>query len=380
MRDSQSLFDQLLAFGEDHIKAADVHRLLGTAPDDRLIGIMHAVISRQQGELLEQFQSVLDNGVQLGELTDQLLYYLRDLLIVASGALNVPLQSVADDSLPALQQQATAWGVRNIMAAMQILAEAKAKMRGVGYGRALAELALVRLSLLEDLNALEHVIAALRSGQFAMGTASPTRPVVAAPPRALPARPATSPASAPEKKNDLVQTEATSPAPAAHPSTSRLESEPPAVPSPAPAQTVLPVCELQSGSESVFLTQLIERLTGVLKDNVKKAMAYAISGPNQLVLGFEKRYDLARQYCERNDNLNRLRETASQLAGKPISVSFRQSVGPVSAQGGEISTVEGVGASGTPKAATAEVKGKADPFVLKAAEIFHGKVGEGTLI
>ncbi|MEI8021808.1 MAG: DNA polymerase III subunit gamma/tau, partial [Schlesneria sp.] len=35
MRDSQSLFDQLLAFGSEHITSADVHRLLGTAPDDR---------------------------------------------------------------------------------------------------------------------------------------------------------------------------------------------------------------------------------------------------------------------------------------------------------------------------------------------------------
>jgi hypothetical protein len=118
----------------------------------------------------------------------------------------------------------------------------------------------------------------------------------------------------------------------------------------------------------------------MLKDNVKKATAYAISGPNQLVLSFEKRYDLARKYCERSDNLNRLRETAAQLAGKPVSVTFRQSVGAVSAQGGEISAAEGATSSAPPKAATPEVKGKADPFVLKAAEIFHGKVGEGTLI
>ncbi len=380
MRDSQSLFDQLLAFGEDHIRAADVHRLLGTAPDDRLIGIMQAVIARQQGELLQQFQSVLDNGVQLGELTDQLLYYIRDLLIVASGATNVPLQSVADDSLPALRQQADAWGVRNIMAAMQILAETKAKMRGVGYGRALAELALVRLSLLEDLNALEHVIAAMRSGQFSAGTTTTARPVVGAPPRALPARPTAPPNPGAEKKNDVSLTEPVVSAPAAPPPAARLAPEPATPASPSPAQTVLPVCELQPGQEAAFLAQLIERLTGMLKENVKKSIAHAISGPNQLVLGFEKRYDLARQYCERNDNLNRLRDTAAQLAGKPVSISFRQSIGPVSAQGGETSSAEGTGSVGTTKPAAPEVKGKADAFVLKAAEIFHGKVGDGTLI
>ncbi|MES2789946.1 MAG: DNA polymerase III subunit gamma/tau [Planctomycetota bacterium] len=379
MRDSQSLFDQLLAFGEDHIKAADVHRLLGTAPDERLIGIMQAVISRQQGELLEQFQMVLDNGVQLGELTDQLLYYTRDLLIVASGAGNVPLQSVADDSLPMLKQQAAAWGVRNIMAAMQILAETKGKMRGVGYGRALAELALVRLSLLEDLNALEHVIAALRSGQFALGTTTTSRPAAAMAPLAVPARPALNSPPAPEKKNEpaVVETVAAPLRPTL--SSGRPAAEPPATSSQSPAQPALPICELQPGQEAVFLAQLIERLTGMLKDYVKKAASLAISGPNQLVLGFEKRYDLARESCERNNNLNRLREVASALAGKAVSVSLRLLASPTPAEG-EVAVAEAAAAANAKKAAAAEVKGKADPFVLRAAEIFHGKVGDGTLI
>ena len=376
MRDSQSLFDQLLAFGEDHIKAADVHRLLGTAPDDRLIGIMQAVIARQQGELLEQFQMVLDNGVQLGELTDQLLYYIRDLLIVASGAGNVPLQSVADDSLPVLKQQAAAWGVRNIMAAMQILAETKGKMRGVGYGRALAELALVRLSLLEDLNALEHVIAALRSGQVSLGTASTSRPAV---PLALPTRPTAVSPPSPEKKNDVAIVDPALVPPRAA-MTASLPPDPVPESAPSATQSVLPSYELQPGSEAIFLTQLIERLTGMLKDNVKKAIASAISGPNQLVLGFEKRYDLARQYCERTDNLNRLRDVATQLAGKGVSVSIRQLTEPVKTEAATAAKSESGTGTGTKNAQASEVKGKADPFVLKAAEIFHGKVGDGTLI
>lgn len=384
MRDSQSLFDQLLAFGEDHIHAADVHRLLGTAPDERLIGIMQAIINRQQGDLLNQFQAILDNGVQLGELTDQLLYYLRDLLIVASGAGSVPLQSVADDCLPVLKQQAAAWGVRNILAGMQILAETKGKMRGVGYGRALAELALVRLSLLEDLNALENVIAALRTGQFAAGSATVSRPAAGGgSPLVIPGRQVvSSPASAPtsaEKKSDGPASdrsesviEAARIAPR-HTETPRLEAE-------NPVQSAQPICVLEPGQEDVFMTQLIERLSGMLKDNIKKAVPYAISGPNQLVLGFEKRYDLARQYCERSDNLNRLREAASQLAGKPVSLSLRQAISSPANETAESPSSATTVASASRKTAATETKSKADAFVLRAAEIFHGKVGEGTLI
>ena len=59
---------------------------------------------------------------------------------------------------------------------------------------------------------------------------------------------------APEKKNDVALMEAVPSAPVAALPSTRPEPEPPATPSPQPAQTVLPVCELQPGTETVFLT------------------------------------------------------------------------------------------------------------------------------
>src|SRR5690606_13017987 len=45
MRDAQSLFDQLLAFGSEKLTPDDVHRLLGTAPDERLVGLAEALLA-----------------------------------------------------------------------------------------------------------------------------------------------------------------------------------------------------------------------------------------------------------------------------------------------------------------------------------------------
>jgi DNA polymerase-3 subunit gamma/tau len=381
MRDSQSLFDQLLAFGEEHIRAADVHRLLGTAPDERLIGIMQSVIARQQGELLRQFQISLDSGVQLGELTDQLLSYTRDLLIVASGAQDVPLQSIADENFPILKEQATAWGLRNILAGMQILADTKGKMRGVTYGRVLAELALVRLSCLEDLNALEQVIAAIRSGQFAIGGTVSGRPINTAP-AAQPAigRAAPLPSSTDlnvEKKNDVTSISSAQPASAS--ALAAEESSPPlkSVAS-TESQPVSPKVDLEPGKEAAFLTQLLDQIPLMLKSNLKNAVPSATSGPNLLVLSFEKRYDLARQYCERRDNLDRLRETATKIAGRPISVSLQLLPSSPVNESGSTSDVASTPIKTTKKGSVDEPKIKPDPFVLRAAEIFHGRVGDAT--
>jgi len=165
MRDSQSIFDQLLAFGEEQISTLDVHRLLGTASDDRLIDIGQALVERDKAKAIDSFHAALDGGVQLGELTDQLLFYLRDLMIMASEATSVGLLSVAPVSRELLQKQAETWGLQTIVAAMQILSDTKGRMQRVTYGRALAELALVRIAMLEDLTSISGLIDKLRSGE-----------------------------------------------------------------------------------------------------------------------------------------------------------------------------------------------------------------------
>src|SRR5262249_14925479 len=44
MRDAQSLLDQLLAFGGDRLTADQVHQMLGTAHDDRVLALAAAVL------------------------------------------------------------------------------------------------------------------------------------------------------------------------------------------------------------------------------------------------------------------------------------------------------------------------------------------------
>ena len=56
MRDSQSLFDQLLAYGGKSITAEDVHRLLGTASDERLIDLAEAVVGRKPEQAIATFR------------------------------------------------------------------------------------------------------------------------------------------------------------------------------------------------------------------------------------------------------------------------------------------------------------------------------------
>ncbi len=162
MRDSQSLFDQLLSFGGQNVTAADVHRLVGTAPDDRLVGLLSAVVAGNAAVVLERLNETLAAGVQLGELVDQLIAGARDLMVVSAGAGQLDLMSMGESQRPAVLDLAKQWGLSAALGALQVLSEAKSRLKSTTQGRPLIELALVRLSQLRQLEVMGQVVEALK--------------------------------------------------------------------------------------------------------------------------------------------------------------------------------------------------------------------------
>lgn len=300
MRDSQSLFDQLLAFGGDSISTQDVHQLLGTASDDRLISLVQSLIQRDQATALTSLDEALLQGVQLGSFSDQLLAYFRDLLVTAAGATTVPLTAVSEGSRSQLHEQASQWGIQTISAAMQILAETKSKMQRVNYGRALVELAIVRISLLEDLKQIATLAQCVADGQLSSPGAGSTAPPV----RASVVRAVT--AGSQVKKNDLPSSPPVKPAP--------TEVESPSL----PVESI----EFSESTLSEFWSQLLTLLPDTLVGHIRNSTRQAISGPNLLEVQFPKSYLFSKSYCERSGPAKTLNQKASELAGQPIDCRF----------------------------------------------------------
>ncbi len=335
MRDSQSLFDQLLAFSDEQITAADVHRLLGTASDDRLIEMVDALISRRPDSVLEAFNRAISDGVQLGELTDQLLSYLRDLMVLAAGANEVPLLSVGDSQRKRLSEQARDWGLQTLVAAMQILAETKGRMQRVTYGRALAELALIRISLLEDLESLDQLVGQLKSGAPLSGVPL-SAPPAAAKSSARMAAPTPTPTPTPTPNRNLDASPTPSePPPSAPPASYSAEAN--SGPNLAPTAEkkndapVIAVAEPRSdtrriefrdGCEKELWAEILSQVDDMYKTYVKCVSLTAISGPNQLDLTFPRSYHFNKQFCERPEVRSRLEEVASELTGQKVQISL----------------------------------------------------------
>ncbi len=285
MRDAQSLLEQLLAFAPDRITLAEVHGMLGTAADERLGELVGHLVRRDSRAALEVLAAALEEGVEVAQLIEQLFVYLRDCMAAAVGC---PADTLLC-ALPANRQQVVEYGkqlgLETVLAVMQILDQTLSRMRYSSQARILAELALVRISKLDDLEELPALIARLQSG------ASPTRgPMVAA-----------------QKKTE-------------RPAVVSSAGSPP-VPSDGS------VTALTADNAAEVWNQVLSKVPGLGADNAKHFDRVAISAPNRLVISFKPGYTFQKSVCERPDQVARFEKALAKLTGRPIRIEFKLTEG-----------------------------------------------------
>ncbi len=183
MRDSQSLLEQLLGAAGGPIGVDDVHAVIGTGREEKIGALVTALASRDAPAALAALDSALAGGADPGGALEQLIAALRDALLASVGCGREMLhegEGLGVD-LAAVGKQL---GTETILAMLQIIDQALGRMRTSGHAAVLAEMAIVRLAGLENLDSLTDAIQQVKA---AAGSTSP-RPQatvrdVAPPPR-----------------------------------------------------------------------------------------------------------------------------------------------------------------------------------------------------
>jgi DNA polymerase-3 subunit gamma/tau len=157
MRDAQSLLEQLLASGSPRLTVEVVHTLLGTPSDERLLAMLEALADHQPAVVLTLLDDAATEGVQPTDFLAGILEFLRDAMVLSVGA-GAILLAVTPRQKPRLQKIVDRWSTDAVLAALQIMAETRSRMRGVSHGRLLAEMALVRVARLENLSELSELV------------------------------------------------------------------------------------------------------------------------------------------------------------------------------------------------------------------------------
>jgi DNA polymerase III subunit gamma/tau len=356
MRDSQSLLEQLLSLGGKRLTTADVHAMLGTAGGARLDRLVGHLVDHQPAGALAELDTALSEGVDVGQLLDQLLGYFRDVMAAAAGCGAENFLYTDPGGQPQIAAAAQQFGLETILAILQIIEQTLWRLRFSTQARTLAELALVRIAKLDDLERLSDLIAELRSGS---------------PPAPATPNSGSSPMSSmlAKKKADVTPAaNGSHPPPAIAATVGNLNGQSMSAPQePAIAGQNRAGVPLRPENALEIFRQAAEKIGGLTASSAQHAEAAAIGAPNQLVVTFPAKYNYGKTVCEAADKAKQLESVLGELVGSPIRLVFAVSGLPDAAGSGSAE------ANRPMSSRQREAQLMQNPLVKRAAELFDAR-------
>ena len=210
LRDALSLLDQLIAFGDGRPTVDGFERLTGRLSPQTLHGLAETLLRGEVSAALAAGAQAQERGARPADLVDQLTELLAGLLVTAAGG--QPADRTSEEQAT-LTRLAGLCNVDQVVAMLDVLVEASARLRQRHDGRLVVDLALVNLA---RATLLQPVAEALAGAVQARPASAPAAPVRAATPSARPAPP---PSPAPPRAAAPPPIAASSPAPSPTPAT-----------------------------------------------------------------------------------------------------------------------------------------------------------------
>jgi DNA polymerase III subunit gamma/tau len=372
MRDSQSLLEQLLGSAAGPIGIDDVHALIGTGREERIGELVAAVAAREPARALAALDASLQGGADPGGVLEQLLAALRDCLLASVGC-DPGMPSQAQGLGVDLAALGVALGTPTLLAMLQILDQSLARMRTSGHAGLLAEMAVIRLASLEDLESLAAAVDRVSAGTAAVPAAS-----AAAAPRPA----ATLPAAAPQKKTtDLTAREGE---PALAPAAAAAAAEPGAAPAAVTATADVPVSAPALPADAVAAWRTVAgALEGLAGDFAAEATAVSWRD-DVLEVSLPAHAATAASFLRRPEVAATIGRTLEQLAGRRIGHTITtaavadaaQAAGPAPA--GSAARAAGAGPTVRPAAVQTQAalvrEASNHPLVARVRTVFDAAI------
>ena len=149
MRDALSTLEQLSVFGNGAVHADDARSLLGEVSDQILGEFAAAVAKRDVAELYGLIRAQVEEGIDLLELTRDLVAHVRDVYVACVAGARAELFEGGAEQAEALAAEAAAFGEHpadRLARVLTVLDDAALEMRGASDVRLVLEIACTRLT------------------------------------------------------------------------------------------------------------------------------------------------------------------------------------------------------------------------------------------
>ena len=185
MRDALSLLDRCIAFyyGQP-LTYERALAAIGAVETDVLADILKAVLKGDAGSAVRLFEEMMEGGREVGQFVTDLIWYLRNLLLVrAAGSEAADLVDVSEEQMASLMDMGREVEPETLMRYIRVLSGLQNDLRNASNRRILTEVALINLArpqmeiktdaVLDRLRQVEGRLLDIESGALAISAAPP---------------------------------------------------------------------------------------------------------------------------------------------------------------------------------------------------------------
>jgi len=158
LRDAQSIMDQVIAFSDGEVQYDEVLYLLGIVKRDQIFHLWQAVFDRKLELILSGVAQVLERGYDLYYFTEQLLQYLRDLIIYKTCQDRDSLLDIPQEEMEFLQKQSDLVSEEDLQQYFCLLTQCLDQMRGSSQAHIILEMMLVQLAEMKRVASLSKIL------------------------------------------------------------------------------------------------------------------------------------------------------------------------------------------------------------------------------
>lgn len=292
MRDAQSALDQMIAFSGKEIEDHDVRAILGIVDVELVSQLVQKLVDHDREGLLSAMQEVRVSGISPRNLCLTLLRYVRVLMVTRVVGWDENLVQLSDSMRETVERQSQELTELDLIRFYDTLNATNNELRWHSQPSIHLEINLLKLVELANLRSIEEAVAWIESGQSVSSIEPPPS--------------AKSPAAPPEKKKTFWNTSA-------------KESET-APPEAEPEEQSPATNESEGGPVAALMTALNEESIG-LYNHLTMATSIQLE-EGQLIIRFPAAKHYYARQVQEEENLSRLSQAATAIAGKKIGIDI----------------------------------------------------------
>lgn len=304
MRDSQSLLEQVLSFTTERLTVTAVHSMLGTAGDERVAKLTQFLLQRDAQGALQEVDTAIAEGVDAGQLGEQLLGYFRDALVATIGCSPDLLRHCSETMYQELKERGSQWGIATMLAVVSLIDQTITRMRQNVHSRVLLEVAMIQICQLPDMQRLADAVAGAKS---MLAGSIPEKKNVSPSPKP----------KASQLAENLDRRDSSPPTAPPTPKTLKSGNASPTAPQPSPATkgdhwTASGVRQLWQ--------QAVATLDDLTADLARQSCRIESLEPGKIRVFFPANYQLAKTRCDKPEQKSKIEGALSQIVARRVLV------------------------------------------------------------